>query len=321
MMLATRATEVLGIRYPITQGGLAHLAFAELAAAVSNAGGLGQITASTLESVEVLAQQIAEVQALTDKPFAINFQLGRRDLSEMVLLAAGMGVPVMSFTAGDPRHYFQLLEGAPVKKICLVATVRQAQNAEALGADVVVAVGQEGGGHIGRDDLGTLVLVPRIVESVNIPVLASGGIADGRGLMAALALGADGIEMGTRFIVTQECIAHPNYKQAIIEAQEDGTMVVERSVGRPARVLRTPVAEAILQVEQQGGSIEELLPLMSRDMNLVAAHGGDMQAGFVWAGQVVGLIRDIPTVAGLIERTVDEARAIGRRLCRLTDEE
>ena len=254
-MLATRATEVLGIRYPITQGGLAHLAFAELAAAVSNAGGLGQITASTLESAEVLAQQIAEVQALTDQPFAINFQLGRRDLSEMVLIAAEMGVPAMSFTAGDPRQYFQLLEGTAVRKICLVATVRQAQNAESLGADVVVAVGQEGGGHIGRDDLGTLVLVPRIAESVRIPVLASGGIADGRGLIAALALGAEGIEMGTRFIVTRECIAHLNYKQAIIDAQEDGTMVVERSIGRPARVLRTPLAEAILQVEQLGGSI------------------------------------------------------------------
>lgn len=320
-MLATRATEVLGIRYPITQGGLAHLAFAELAAAVSNAGGLGQITASTLESVDVLAQQIVAVQELTDQPFAINFQLGRRDLSEMVLIAAEMGVPAMSFTAGDPRQYFQLLEGTAVRKICLVATVRQAQNAEALGADVVVAVGQEGGGHIGRDDLGTLVLVPRIAESVNIPVLASGGIGDGRGLMAALALGADGIEMGTRFIVTRECIAHMNYKQAIIDAQEDGTMVVERSIGRPARVLRTPVAEAILQVEQLGGSIEELLPLMSRDMNLVAAHGGDMQAGFVWVGQVAGLIHDIPTVAELMERIVREAGTIGRRLGQLSGEE
>ncbi|MCX6022093.1 MAG: nitronate monooxygenase family protein, partial [Chloroflexi bacterium] len=212
-------------------------------------------------------------------------------------------------------------EGLPIKKICLVATVRQARHSEELGADVVVAVGQEGGGHIGRDDLGTLVLVPRIAESIGIPVLASGGIADGRGLMAALALGADGIEMGTRFIVTQECIAHPNYKQAIIDAQEDGTMVVERSIGRPARVLRTPLAEAILQVEQLGGSLEELLPLMSRDMNLTAAHHGDMEGGFVWAGQVVGLIHDLPTVAELMERIIAEAAEIGERLGRLTRRE
>lgn len=320
-MLATRACEVLGIRYPITQGGLAHLAFAELAAAVSNAGGLGQITASTLESADVLREQIAKVQTLTMQPFAVNFQLGRRDLSEMVLTAAEMEVPAMSFTAGSPAEYFQLIEGLPIKKICLVATVRQAQHSEELGADIVVAVGQEGGGHIGRDDLGTLVLVPRIVESVSIPVLASGGIADGRGLVAALALGAEGIEMGTRFIATQECIAHPNYKQAIVEAAEDGTMVVERSIGRPARVLRTPLAEAILQIEQAGGSIEELLPLMSRDMNLTAAHHGDMAGGFVWAGQVVGLIHDQPTVAELIDRIVREAEEIGERLTRLTRRE
>ncbi|MBI4497085.1 MAG: nitronate monooxygenase [Chloroflexi bacterium] len=316
-MLRTRVTDLLGIQYPITQGGLAHLAFAELAAAVSNAGGLGQITATTLPSAEALRAQIAQVRSLTDKPFAINFQIGRRDLSELVLTAAELEVPTMSFTAGDPRPYFRLIEGLPIKKLCLVATTRQARNAEDLGADVVIAVGFEGGGHIGRDDLASLVLVPRVVESVGIPVLASGGFADGRGLVAALALGAEGIEMGTRFIATQECIAHPNYKQALVDADEADTMVVERSIGRPARVLRTPLAEAILQIEQQGGSIEELLPLISRDMNLLAAYEGDMAGGFVWAGQVVGLMHDVPTVRELMERIVAEAQTIGQRLCPL----
>jgi len=314
-MLQTRITDLLGIRYPITQGGLAHLAFAGLAAAVSEAGGLGQVTATTLPSVDALREEIRTVRLLTAQPFGVNFQIGRRDLSELVLAAAEEGTPVMSFTAGDPAGYYKLIEGMGIKKLALVASVRQAQHAEALGADAIIAVGFEGGGHIGRDDIGTIVLVPRIVESVSIPVLASGGLADGRGLAAALALGAAGVEMGTRFIATQECIAHINYKQALVDAQETDTIVVERSIERPARVLRTPLAEAILEIEKGGASIEDLLPMVSGEMNLLAAHQGDMEGGFVWAGQVVGLIKDIPSVRELIERTMQDAESILKQLC------
>lgn len=312
-MFHTRITELLGIRYPITQGGLAHLAFAGLAAAVSEAGALGQVTATTLPSPEALREEIAKVRRLTSRPFGVNFQIGRQDLSEMVLIAAEERAPVMSFTAGDPGRYFKLIEGTGIKKLCLVASVRQAQHAEELGADAVIAVGFEGGGHIGRDDIGSVVLLPRITESVHIPVLASGGFADGRGLAAALALGAAGVEMGTRFIATQECIAHSNYKQALVDAQETDTLVVERSVGRPARVLRTPLAEAILEIERSGGSLEDLLPFISGEMNLLAAHQGDMQGGFVWAGQVAGLIHDIPSARELVLRTVVEAETVMRR--------
>ncbi|MBI2888080.1 MAG: nitronate monooxygenase [Chloroflexi bacterium] len=318
-MVHTPVTQLLGIAHPITQGGLAHLAYAGLAAAVSEAGGLGQVTATTLPSPEALREEIATVRALTSKPFSVNFQIGRRDLSDLVAAAAAERVPVMSFTAGDPARYFQLIEGTGIKKMCLVASVRQAQHAEELGADVVIAVGFEGGGHIGRDDIGAMVLVPRIAESVRIPVLASGGFADGRGLAAALALGAAGVEMGTRFIATQECIAHINYKQALVDAQETDTLVVERSVGRPARVLRTPLAEAILEIERGGGTLEDLLPFISGEMNLVAAHQGDMEGGFVWAGQVVGLIHDIPTVQELVQRTVAEAEGIVRQWRQQTD--
>ncbi|MFB5083322.1 NAD(P)H-dependent flavin oxidoreductase, partial [Symbiobacterium thermophilum] len=188
------------------------------------------------------------------------------------------------------------------------------QKAEALGADAVIAVGYDGGGHLGRDDVGTMALIPRIVDSVKIPVAASGGIVDGRGLMAALALGADGIEMGTRFVAVQECPAHEAYKQLLLETRENETVIMERSIGRPARVLRTGGALRVLEAEARGATLEELLPLISGKVNARAALEGDMEEGFVYAGQGVGLIHDIPTVAELFARILAEARAIGERL-------
>ncbi|EKP95224.1 2-nitropropane dioxygenase-like enzyme [Thermaerobacter subterraneus DSM 13965] len=307
--MRTRFTERFGVELPIVQGGLAYLARSELCAAVSAAGGLGQLTAATMESPEVLRQEIRRVRERTDRPFGVNFAIGHRDLSEFVRVTIEEQVPVISVTGGNPEPLFKAFEGHPVLKMVLVAGVRQAQKAEALGADAVIAVGVEGGGHIGRDDIGTLVLVRRVVESVQIPVLASGGIVDGRGLAAALVLGADGIEMGTRFVATVECPAHPAYKQALVEARETDTVVIERSLGRPGRVLRGPWPERILEAEARGAGLDELLPLISGKANTRAALEGKLDEGFVWAGQGVGLIRDIPTVAELLRRMVDEAAA------------
>src|SRR5690606_12655460 len=195
----TRVTKLLGIKYPIIQGGLAYLAYSDLAAAVSNAGGLGQITALSLESPEQLREEIRKVREKTDRPFGVNFAFGNygKGYEPMVEVAIEEKVPVISMTGGNPTPMFKMLEGVDVKKLVLVAARRQAQKAEELGADAVMVVGQEGGGHLGRDDVGTMVLVPQVVDSVSIPVIASGGIGDGRGLMAALSLGAEGIEMGT----------------------------------------------------------------------------------------------------------------------------
>ncbi|HLG28393.1 MAG TPA: nitronate monooxygenase, partial [Paenisporosarcina sp.] len=208
MKWQTRITDLLHIKYPIIQGGLAYLAYADLAAAVSNAGGLGQITAMSLETPEALRKEIHKVRSLTAQPFGVNFAIGEqgRPFTHMLDVAIQENVPVVSMTGGNPTAIFNQLKGTEIKKLVLVAATRQAQKAEELGADAVMVVGQEGGGHLGRDDVGTMVLVPRVVDAVSIPVIASGGIGDGRGLMAALALGAEGIEMGTRFIATKECV-------------------------------------------------------------------------------------------------------------------
>ncbi len=315
-MLRTRLCELLSIEYPIIQGGLAYLARAELCAAVSEAGGLGQITAATLPDPEALREEIRQVKARTAKPFGVNFAMGYRSLEPYIDAALEEGVRIVTITGGNPEPYMKYIDARVpgVKKIILVAGVRAALKAESLGADAVIAVGYDGGGHLGRDDVGTMALIPRIVDSVKIPVAASGGIVDGRGLVAALALGADGIEMGTRFVAVRECPAHENYKKLLLETRENETVIMERSIGRPARVLKTGGAQRVLEAEARGATLEELLPLISGKVNARAALEGDMEEGFVYAGQGVGLIHDIPTVAELFDRMLAEARTIGQRL-------
>lgn len=219
-MMKTRLTELLKIEMPIIQGGLAHLAYAELAAAVSNAGGLGQITAMSLDNEDALREEIQKVKKLTDKPFGVNFAIGQhgRPFEHMVQVALDENVPVISVTGGNPKPVLEMFQGTNTKKLVLVAARRQAEKAEELGADAVMVVGYEGGGHLGRDHIGNFVLIPEVVQAVDIPVVASGGISDGKGLMAALSFGAEGIEMGTRFIATKECVhASEAYKQAILD--------------------------------------------------------------------------------------------------------
>ncbi|MEW8979046.1 MAG: nitronate monooxygenase [Symbiobacterium sp.] len=318
-MLRTRLCDLLSIEYPIIQGGLAYLARVGLCAAVSEAGGLGQITAATLPDPEALRAEIRLVKAATSKPFGVNFAMGYRKLEAYIDVALEEGVRIVTITGGNPEPYMKYIdERVPgVKKIILVAGVRAAQKAESLGADAVIAVGYDGGGHLGRDDVGTMALVPRVVDAVKIPVVASGGIVDGRGLMAALALGAEGIEMGTRFVATQECPAHEAYKRMLVEAKENETIIMERSIGRPARVLKTGGAQRVLDAEARGAALEELLPLISGQVNAKAALEGNMEEGFVYAGQGVGMIHDVPTVAELFDRILAEARAISRKLSAL----
>ncbi|AQQ55117.1 NAD(P)H-dependent flavin oxidoreductase [Planococcus lenghuensis] len=316
MEFSTRITELLNIKYPIIQGGLAYLAYADLAAAVSNAGGLGQITAMSLSSPEELREEIRKVRRLTDKPFGVNFAIGEhgRRFDHMLDVAIQEEVPVVSMTGGNPTPIFEQLKGTAIRKLVLVAARRQAEKAEQLGADAVMVVGQEGGGHLGRDDIGTMVLVPQVVDAVDIPVIASGGIGDGRGLMAALALGAEGVEMGTRFIATEECIhASEAYKKALISSQESGTQIIKRSIGAPARVLKNDWTEKILEIEQETPTYEALKSYISGEANKRYIHDGQAESGFGWAGQVTGMIRDVPSVAELIERMIGEAELIRRK--------
>lgn len=323
----TRFTELVNIRYPIVQGGLSRLSYAKLAAAVSNAGGLGQIGCACFDTPEALQADIQKAKRLTDKPFGVNFPIGHIPLDAFIEATLAESPAVISITGGNPEPVLRRIQqsGVAVRTTVLVAGVRAARKAEGLGADAVIAVGFEGGGHLGRDDIGTMVLTPRIVESVKIPVLASGGLADGRGLAAALALGAEGIELGTRFVAVQESNAHPHYQQALVEANETDTVIIERSIGRPARVLKGPGPDEILQLEaeleqahvESDERFRRVLPHILGKVNQRAALEGALDEGFVWAGQVVGLIHDIPTAKELIERTVTEAREIVERMQRV----
>ena len=312
----TRVTDLLNIEYPIIQGGLAHLAYAELAAAVSNAGGLGQITAMSLEDPNQLREEIIKVKNLTDKPFGVNFAIGQhgRPFSEFVDVAIQEKVPVISVTGGNPAPLFQQLQGSEVIKLVLVASKRQAVKAEELGADAVMVVGQEGGGHLGKDDIGTFVLIPRVVDAVSIPVIASGGVGDGRGLMAALSFGAEGVEMGTRFIATEECIhASEVYKRALIEGEESGTVVIKRSLGAPARAISNSWTNHILAAETSNPGYEGLKTYISGEANKRYIYDGDVDKGYAWAGQVMGLIQDIPSVKELIKRMITQGEDIRKK--------
>ncbi len=305
MKVNTSLTKVLNIEVPIIQGGLAYLAYAELAAAVSNAGGLGQITAMTCASPENLREEIHKVKTMTSRPYGVNFAIGQhgQPYEAYLQIAIEEDVPVVTITGGNPTPVFAKLSGTSIKKLVLVAQKRQAIKAEELGADAVMVVGQEGGGHLGRDEIGGLVLIPSVVEAVSIPVVASGGFSDGKGLMAALALGASGIEMGTRFIATKECVhAHEAYKQMILAANESDTVVIKKSLGAPARALSNEWTNRILEREKEGKGYESLKDYISGKANRAFIYEGDEKLGFGWAGQVVGRIHDIPTVSELFQR-------------------
>ncbi|WP_223700383.1 NAD(P)H-dependent flavin oxidoreductase [Sutcliffiella deserti] len=312
----TRVTKLLNIDYPIIQGGLAYLAYADLAGAVSNAGGLGQITAMSLDSPELLREEIKKVKSITNKPFGVNYAIGQhgRPFEDMLEVAMEEEVPVISMTGGNPAPIFKRLEGSSCKKLVLVAARRQAEKAEELGADAVMVVGQEGGGHLGKQDLGTMVLVPKVVDALSIPVIASGGIGDGRGFMAALSLGAEGIEMGTRFIATKECLhAHPIYKEMLVKGSENDTVVIKKSIGTPARAIHNKWTDAILAIEKNELGYDGLKEHVSGVANKRFIYDGDIENGFAWAGQVMGLIDDVPSTEELITRIIEEAEEIRRK--------
>jgi NAD(P)H-dependent flavin oxidoreductase YrpB (nitropropane dioxygenase family) len=260
--------------------------------------------------------EIQKIKTMTDKPFGVNFAIGQhgRPYKEYVEAAIEEGVPVISVTGGNPAPILERLEGTEIVKLVLVASKRQAVKAEQLGADIVMVVGQEGGGHLGKGDVGTFVLIPQVVDAVSIPVVASGGVGDGRGLMAALSFGAEGVEMGTRFIATKECVhASDAYKSALIAGDENGTVVIKRTLGAPARVILNDWTSAILDREKENAGYEGLKDLISGEANRKFAQEGNTAEGFAWAGQVMGLIKDIPTVDELMSRMILEAESIRRK--------
>jgi len=318
-MFKTRVTEMLGIEYPIICGGLSFISGAGMAAAVSNAGGLGIITSAYLETPQALRAEIRKTKSLTDKPFGVNISMfpsvkpiPNREFVE-VIVAEGVKA-VESSGAKSPAEYVPLLKEGKVILIHKAATVRHAIKGQEVGADIVAIVGMENGGATGMEDVSTSVLVPALVDVAQVPVLAGGGFADGRGLIAALALGAEGIIMGTRFMATRECPIHDNYKQWLLDATERDTTLVMRSLKNTHRVLRSKITEELQKIEARGATLEEMLPIIGNEASKRTAFEGDLDAGQALAGEAVGLIHDIPTIKELIDRTIEEAQAIAQRL-------
>jgi NAD(P)H-dependent flavin oxidoreductase YrpB (nitropropane dioxygenase family) len=317
-MFQTRITEMLGIKYPIIQGAMQWLARAELVAAVSNAGGLGIISSFTFPTPQELHDEIRKTRSLTDRPFAVNITLLPTirpvDIEGYIDVAIGEGVKVIETAGRNPRQYIKLLKDAGVTVMHKVASVRALKTAERIGVDAVTIVGFEEGGNPGLDDVPTSVLIPVAVDSVEIPVIAAGGIGDARGFVAALALGAEGVLMGTRFMLSKECPLHPGIKEWLLQATERDTMMIMRSINNPERVVKTDFARSILGMEAKGASLEELLPMISGLRQREALDKGDVEGVMLPCGQVVGLIHEIPSVKEIIESIINEAKVIGQRL-------
>ncbi len=304
--MKTRITEILGIEYPIIQGGMAWVAEYHLAAAVSEAGGLGLIGAANAPA-EWVRDQIRQAKALTDKPFGVNIMMLSPNADEVAKIVVEEGVKVVTTGAGSPEKYIKMWKEAGVKVIPVVASVAMAKRMERSGADAVVAEGTEAGGHIGETS--TMVLVPQIVDAVNIPVIAAGGIADGRGIAAAFMLGAQAVQMGTHFVVTTESQVHENYKDCIIKAKDIDTRVTGRTTGHPVRALRNRMTNQYLQKEKEGASFEEL-ELLTLGGLRKAVVDGDVANGSVMSGQSAGLVKKKMSCKELIQKLVQETDAL-----------
>ena len=301
--MKTEVTKLLGIEYPIIQGGMAWVAEYHLAAAVSEAGGLGLIGAASAPA-EWVRQQVQEVKKLTDKPFGVNIMLMSPYADEIAKVIVEEKVPVVTTGAGNPEKYMKMWKEAGVKIIPVIASVAHAKRMERCGADAVVAEGCESGGHIGETT--TMVLVPQVADAVSIPVIAAGGIADGRGIAAAFMLGAEAVQMGTRFVATEECNVHENYKQFLLKARDIDTRVTGRTTGHPVRTLRNPMTKEYLEKEAAGASFEEL-ELMTLGGLRKAVVEGDVTTGSVMAGQSAGMVKEKMTCAQLIQKLNNEA--------------
>jgi NADH:quinone reductase (non-electrogenic) len=316
--MKTRITELFGIEHPIIQGGMHYVGYAELAAAVSNAGGLGIITGLTQRTPEALAAEIARCRTMTDKPFGVNVTflpaVTPPDYPGILKAIVDGGVRIVETAGNNPAPYLPVLKEAGVKVIHKCTAVRHALKAQSVGCDAVSVDGFECGGHPGEDDVPNMILLPRAAEALSIPFVASGGMADARSLVAALALGADGMNMGTRFVATVEAPVHPNVKQAIVDATELDTRLIMRPIRNTERVLDNAAVERLLAKEKAlGASItfadmaEEVAGVYPRIMK-----NGELDAGAWSCGMVAGLINDIPTVKALIDRIMSEAEALIR---------
>lgn len=320
--LKTRITQLLGVRYPIIQGGMQWVGRAELASAVSNAGGLGILTALTQPTPDALAAEIERCRSMTDQPFGVNLTIlptaSPPPYAEYLEVVIKTGVKVLETAGQSPKDFIERAKAAGVVIVHKCTSVRHALSAERSGVDAISIDGFECAGHPGEDDVGGLVLIPAAARQVKIPLVASGGIADGRGMAAALVLGAEGVNMGTRFCATQEAPIHDHIKQALVSATERQTRLIFRTLHNTGRVLKNAISDEVVAAEQRPGGCEfgDIRHLVAGARGREALQTGEVDGGLVWAGQVVGLIEDIPSCEALIQRMVAECLErleVGRR--------
>lgn len=299
-------TKLLGIKYPVFQGGMAQIARHELASAVSNAGGLG-IIASGGMSIEQIREEIVNCKKHTDKPFAVNLMLMMHNIDEIIDVVIEEGVGIVTTGAGTPRKYMPKLKEAGIKVIPVIPSVKAAKKMEELGCDAVVVEGMEAGGHVGEST--TMALLPQVTSAVNIPVIAAGGIADGRGVAAAYCLGASGVQMGTVFLATEECPVSENYKNAIIEAVDTSTTLTGTKFGAPVRGIKNELTKRYHELEEKSSTLMELEELTLGSLRK-AAYEGDVENGSIMSGQIAGLVKEIRPVKDVIEGIFEEAQKV-----------
>ena len=307
--MKTRITELLNIEYPIIQGGMAWVAEHNLAAAVSNAGGLGLIGAASAPA-EVVREEIRKCRELTDKPFGVNVMLLNPNAQEVAQVIVEEGVKVVTTGSGNPAKFMELWKNAGVKVIPVVASVAMAKLMERTGADAVVAEGMESGGHIGSTT--TMALVPQVVDAVSVPVIAAGGIGDGRGFAASIMLGAEAVQIGTRFVVAKESIVHANYKQQVVKAKDIDSTVTGMSTGHPVRSLRNKMTKEYLKLEKEGADFMELEKLTLGSLRKAVIEG-DVVNGTLMAGQIAGLIKEEQSCNEIVQDIMGQAKALLQR--------
>lgn len=305
-MRKTAITELLGIQYPILQGGMAWVAESTLAAAVSNAGGLG-ILAAANAPYEYVKEQIKKVKEQTDKPFGLNIMLLSPYAADIAHLAVQEQIPVVTTGAGNPGPYMAMWKDAGIRVIPVVASVAMAKMMQRSGADAVIAEGCESGGHVGETT--TMALVPQVADAVEIPVIAAGGIGDGRGFAAAMMLGAQGVQMGTRFLAAKECVIHQNYKDRVLRAKDIDTVVTGRSTGHPVRTLRNKMTREYLRMEKEGCSFDELEALTIGGLRRAVLEG-DADQGSMMSGQIAGLVKKEQTCREILEEVMAQAEEL-----------
>lgn len=315
MAVPTRLTRLLGIEAPVIQGGMAWTATAELVAAVSDVGGLGVIGAGHMPT-DVLRDQIRQTKSLTDKPFGVNLMLLTPHIDELVDIVLDEAVAVVTTGAGNPGRYMTPLKERGIKVLCVVPSVALARRMESIGADAVIGEGMEAGGHIG--ELTTMCLTPQLVDAVEVPVVAAGGIADGRGIAAAFALGAEGVQIGTRFMVADECTIHPAVKERILKAKDRDTVVTGYSTGHPVRVLKNRLSKMLEELDR-ANKPEELEALGSGKLALCMREG-DLEMGSIMAGQCASMVDRAQPAAEMVSEMLDEARAVMRRMSEAVSE-